>query len=220
LSRLRAVVFDVGETLYSEERAWAAWADWLGVSPRTLGAALGATLALRADHRTAFDLVRPGFDIQAEQAARVAAGVPDDPSQLYDLAPGARECLAALRAAGLRVGVAANQPSAVAPLLADLLEPGELMGISEDWGVAKPDPAFFARVAGELGLEPGAIAYVGDRIDNDVLPAAAAGMVAVHLVAGPWGVVQAAWPEAAHATIRAHTLPEVASRLLSGPAGR
>ena len=83
MSRLRAVVFDVGETLYSEERAWGAWADWLGVSPRTLGAALGATLALRADHRTAFELIRPGVDLQAEQAARAAAGRADDPSQLY-----------------------------------------------------------------------------------------------------------------------------------------
>jgi FMN phosphatase YigB (HAD superfamily) len=219
VSPLRAVVFDVGETLYSEERAWAAWADWLGVSPRTLGAALGATLALRNDHRTAFELLRPGFDFRAEQAARVAAGVPDDPSLLYDLAPGARECLDALRGAGLRVGVAANQPSTVAPLLEELLEPGELTGISEDWGVAKPDPAFFTRVAASLDLPPDGIAYVGDRVDNDVVPAADAGMVAVHLAVGPWGVVQAAWPEASRAAVRAHSLGEVAAALLSA-AGR
>jgi HAD superfamily hydrolase (TIGR01509 family) len=220
VSRLRAVVFDVGETLYSEERAWGAWADWLGVSPRTLGAALGATLALREHHHTAFELLRPGFDFQAEQASRAAAGVPDDPAKLYDLAPGARECLDALRAAGLRVGVAANQPSTVAPLLGELLEPGELTGISEDWGVSKPDPAFYARVSEAVGLPPEEIAYVGDRVDNDVVPAADAGMVAVHLVSGPWAVVQAAWPEAERAAIRVHTLPEVAEALLSGPAGR
>jgi FMN phosphatase YigB (HAD superfamily) len=219
LSRLRAVVFDVGDTLYSEERAWAAWAHWLGVTPRTLGAALGATITRRDDHRSAFALLRPGFDVAREQAARRAAGCPDDPVALYDLAPGARECLAALRAAGLRVGVAANQPSAVAPLLEDLLEPGELMGISEDWGVAKPDPAFFARVAGDLGLEPGEIAYVGDRVDNDVLPAAGAGMVAVHLAWGPWGVVQAAWPEASRAAIRAGSLADVAAALVGYTSG-
>jgi FMN phosphatase YigB (HAD superfamily) len=219
VSRLRAVVFDVGETLYSEDRAWAAWADWLGVSPRTLGAALGATLARRGDHRSAFELLRPGFDFAAEQAARAAAGCPDDPGHLYDLAPGAIECLDALRAAGLRVGVAANQPSSVAPLLEGLLGPGELMGISEDWGVAKPDPAFFARVATDLDLPPEAIAYVGDRVDNDVVPAADAGMLAVHLVSGPWAVVQATWPEAERATIRARSLPEVAAALLSLPPG-
>jgi FMN phosphatase YigB (HAD superfamily) len=214
VSRLRAVVFDVGETLYSEERAWVAWADWLGVTPRTLGAALGATLAQRGDHRSAFTLIRPGFDLAAEQAARAAAGCPDDPSLLYDPAPGAAECLAALRAGGLRVGVAANQPSAVAPLLEGLLEPGELTGISEDWGVSKPDPAFFTRVATSLDLPPEAIAYVGDRVDNDVVPAAEAGMVAVHLRAGPWAVVQASWPEAERAAIRARTLTDVAAALL------
>jgi FMN phosphatase YigB (HAD superfamily) len=215
VSRLRAVVFDVGETLYSEERAWAEWADWLGVTPRVLGAALGATLVARADHRTAFELLRPGFDLAAEQAARRAAGRPDDPVALYDLAPGARECLTALREAGLRVGVAANQPSSVAPLVAALLEPGELMGISEDWGVAKPAPEFFARVLDALApLAPDEIAYVGDRVDNDVVPAADAGMVAVHLATGPWGVVQASWPEAARAAIRARSLAEVASAVL------
>ena len=33
------------------------------------------------------------------------------------------------------------------------------------------------------------IAYVGDRVDNDVLPALAAGLVAVHVRRGPWGLL-------------------------------
>jgi FMN phosphatase YigB (HAD superfamily) len=214
VGRLRAVIFDVGETLFSEARAWDAWARWLGVAPWTLGAALGATIADRGDHRTAFELLRPGFDLARERAARAAAGCPDDPVALYDRYPDAADCLAALRAGGLRVGVAANQPAAVAPLLEALLGPRELMGISEAWGLAKPRPEFFARVVAELGLEPGAIAYVGDRVDNDVLPAAAAGMVAVHLRRGPWGVLQAQWPEAARAAVRADDLGEVADALL------
>ena len=40
------------------------------------------------------------------------------------------------------------------------------------------------------GPAPGAVAYVGDRIDNDVIPAVAAGMRAVWLRRGPWGVIQ------------------------------
>jgi FMN phosphatase YigB (HAD superfamily) len=210
---LRAVVFDVGETLYSEARSWDAWADWLGVSNWTLGAALGATIAARTDHRNAFELLRPEFDFRREFAARAAAGVPDDPVALYDLAPGARECLADLRAAGLRVGVAANQPATVAPLLTGLLEPGELIGISETWGVSKPDPAFFARIIEELGLPAGEIAYVGDRVDNDVVPAAEAGMVAVHVRTGPWGVIQSEWPEVARAAVRVDVLRDVPGAL-------
>jgi FMN phosphatase YigB (HAD superfamily) len=218
VTELRAVVFDAGETLFSEERSWAAWAEWLGVRPWTLAAALGGVIERRDDHRSALEVVRPGFDMRAEHAARAAAGLPDDPVALYDLFDDARPCLDRLRAAGLRVGVAANQPAAVAPLLDDLLAPGELAGISQSWGLGKPDPRFFARIVDELGLPPGSIAYVGDRVDNDVVPALAAGMVAVHLRRGPWGIVQAGWPEAIRARVRADDLLEVADRLIAGDA--
>jgi len=55
-----AVVFDVGETLVSEDRAWLAWATWLGVPPSVLFACLGATIARREDHRRAFELLDDG----------------------------------------------------------------------------------------------------------------------------------------------------------------
>jgi FMN phosphatase YigB (HAD superfamily) len=205
VSRVRAVVFDVGETLYSEERAWAAVADWLGVHHWTLAAALGATIANRDDHGSAVDVVRP---------AGRAGEPPIDPVALYDLYDGAKECLARLRDAGLRVGVAANQPRAVAPLLEQLLEPGELMGISDQWGVSKPDPEFFARVVRAVDLPAEEIVYVGDRVDNDVLPAAAAGMVTVHVRQGPWGVIQAGWPEASRAALRVDRVADVAAALV------
>ena len=60
------------------------------------------------------------------------------------------------------------------------------MATSAAWGVAKPSPAFFERIAAELDLPPAAIAYVGDRIDNDIEPAAAAGMCAIFVRRGPW----------------------------------
>jgi FMN phosphatase YigB (HAD superfamily) len=34
------------------------------------------------------------------------------------------------------------------------------------------------------------VAYVGDLVHNDVVPAPAAGMVAVHVRRGPWGYLQ------------------------------
>ena len=39
------------------------------------------------------------------------------------------------------------------------------------------------------------IAYVSDRVDNDVLLAKEAGIAAIFLRRGRWGVIQAAWPE-------------------------
>ena len=40
-------------------------------------------------------------------------------------------------------------------------------------------------------MTPAEVAYVGDRLDNDVRPAATAGMRAIFLRRGPWAWVQA-----------------------------
>jgi HAD superfamily hydrolase (TIGR01549 family) len=211
--RLQAVVFDVGETLFSEERAWNAWADWLGVRRGVFYAALGALIAERRDHVEVFD--RFGRGRELEEAARAAAGIPAHEA-LFEPYPDAAASLARVREAGLRVGVAGNQPVAVEAMLEPLRQPGEVVATSEGWGVSKPAPGFFTRLVGAMGLPPEAIAYVGDRVDNDIVPAASAGMVAVHVRQGPWGVVQAEWPEAAQAIIRAENLTEAADALLVG----
>lgn len=39
------------------------------------------------------------------------------------------------------------------------------------------------------------------RIDNDIVPAARAGMLAVHIRRGPWAAVQQSWPEARAAAV-------------------
>ena len=80
------------------------------------------------------------------------------------------------------------------------------MGSSERWGVAKPDPGFFRRLIAESGCAPDQIVYIGDRVDNDVLPALAAGLVAIHVRRGPWGYLQ---PGAERAHIRLDSLAEL-----------
>jgi FMN phosphatase YigB (HAD superfamily) len=211
--RLRAAVFDFGETLLSEERAWGVWADWLGVTRQELFAALGATVEGRYPHRHALELCRPGFDLAGAFREREAAGIPRH-EELYDVYPDAAGAVARLREAGLRVGFAGNQPAGAESSLAPLIAAGDLVATSADWGVSKPDPAFFTRIATDLALPPGEIAYVGDRIDYDILPAAAAGMFAVHLRRGPWGIIQAAWPEAKTANATASDLDEAVTAIL------
>ncbi|MGH9006167.1 MAG: HAD family hydrolase, partial [Acidimicrobiales bacterium] len=53
------------------------------------------------------------------------------------------------------------------------------------------------------------VAYVGDRLDNDVLPAKAAGMFAVFIRRGPWGHLHARRAEAACADVRIDSLAEL-----------
>ena len=93
--------------------------------------------------------------------------------------------------------------------------PVDVVENSADWGVEKPDPAFFTRVAALAGLPPGRIAYVGDRLDNDVLPAREAGMVGIFLRRGPWGLVHARCPEVSLAALRIESLAELPEGLAS-----
>ena len=64
-------------------------------------------------------------------------------------------------------------------------------------------------------VTPAELAYVGDRVDNDVMPAVRAGMIAVHLRRGPWGHLQADWPQASLAAVQIRTLGDLPPALLA-----
>lgn len=210
--QLNTVFFDIGETLVDETRQWAEWAAWLGVPLLTFFGALGGVIARGDHHRRVFDLVRPGIDVERERAARAAAGQRDifDARDFY---PDALPCLRELRRRGYRIGLAGNQPEAAEAALRFMALPVDYIASSARWGVEKPAPEFFTRVAALAGQPPESIAYVGDRVDNDVLPAAAAGMIAVFLQRGPWGMLHADLPAAARAHLRLDTLAALPAAL-------
>jgi FMN phosphatase YigB (HAD superfamily) len=64
--------------------------------------------------------------------------------------------------------------------------PVDWIGTSAAWGVEKPSPEFFGRLVARCCCAAAEIAYVGDRLDNDVRPALSAGMASVFLRRGPW----------------------------------
>jgi FMN phosphatase YigB (HAD superfamily) len=166
---VEVVVFDIGETLVDETRAWQLAADTVGVPAFTVMGVLGG-LAARGEHHTR---VWDVLGVSPPRAEFLAG----------DFYPDALPALERLRAS-YRVGAVGNTGVEVEELLRPLVD---FVGSSARWGVEKPSPAFFARLAEETGVEPAKIAYVGDRVDNDVEPALAAGMTAVHIRRGPWG---------------------------------
>ncbi len=215
MDQIAAVAFDVGETLIDETRIWSRWADRLGVTRLTMLGVLGAMAGADRPHADAFEIVRPGLDVDAEQTRWAA----DDPDGLRtdfdgdDLYADVRPCLAALRGAGRRVVIAGNQPpQARAALEAMALDVDEIL-ISDELGVQKPEPGFFAAVIAACGVEPARIAYVGDRLDNDVIPAGRAGMRTVLLRRGPWGYLHAERAEATTADIVTDSLADLSARL-------
>ena len=171
-------------------------------------AALGASIALREDHRAVFRLLVTDFDFERERVAKERAGrgwalTPDD---FYEDAVASLENLTA---DGYKVGVAGNQPVRVEEMLADLGLPLDFVISSERIGVAKPSPEFFRHVTRAAGRAPSEIVYVGDRLDNDVLPVLQAGMKAVFMKRGPWGYIHASWPEVKTASARIEGLNEL-----------
>ncbi len=190
----RWVCLDVGETLIDETRVWATWADVLGIPRLTFMAAFGAVLDRGQDFRDVFELVgTPDWRPMMEAVEARYGGF-----RIDDLYPDALPAVDALRALGYRVAIIANQPAARTAELRALGFAPDVMAMSDEWGVRKPDPAFFARALLLMGgPEAGDVAYVGDRVDNDVLPSAAAGMRPVWLRRGPFGVIIRAAPTAA-----------------------
>jgi len=174
---VKAVFFDVGETLVDETRYWAQHAEQLGVTPHVVWAALGATIVRGEHHRHVFELLGGEPDGEAVYA----------PEDFY---PDALPCLERLHRAGYFVGIAGNQSSQLEEWARGQELPVDVVASSASWGVEKPSPEFFARVVEASGTAPHEVAYVGDRLDNDVLPALAAGLVAVQIRRGPWAYLQ------------------------------
>jgi HAD superfamily hydrolase (TIGR01549 family) len=185
---IRAVWFDVGETLIDESREYGTWADWLGVPRHTFSAVFGAVIADGGDYREVFQHFRPGFDLGKERQARLDAGIGEYLSG-HDLYPDARPCLQALKDAGYFVGVAGNQTARAGRFLRELNLPCDVLATSDEWGVTKPDRGFFDKMVCVSGHDRDEIAYVGDRLDNDIAPAAEAGLFTVWLRRGPWGFI-------------------------------
>ena len=211
---IRAVCFDVGETLIDETREWDGWAAFLGVPRLTLFTALGVTMSRGESLRRVFEIFRPDLVFSTVRAQRAEMGwrYGFEPGDLY---PDVRACLAELRERGFKVLIAGNQPVESEASLHALDLPADFIASSAGWGVSKPDPRFFDKVIDAAGVPAAEIAYVGDRVDNDVIPSRAAGMTAVFLRRGPWGWMHEERPEIDQAHLRLRTLEGLADLLMA-----
>jgi HAD superfamily hydrolase (TIGR01549 family) len=189
---LRAIVFDVGETLVDETGMWERAADAAGVPRFTLMGVLGGLAARGESHSKVWEI------LAVEWTASTST-----PDVFY---PDALPCLDRLRSRRLLVGAVGNMPAETEELVREHVD---LVGSAGRWGIEKPLPEFFERIAAKAGVAAEEIAYVGDRVDNDVRPARAAGMVAVHIRRGPWGHLQSGVDEAHLRIDSLAELPEV-----------
>ena len=204
---IRAVVFDLGGTLHlctnSEDRKlWFArrligrlgeYGIELDIGPEALAAQLDENAALyKRDVEASLRELDPvviwnDYYLRQQKLGRdVLAPMAEELCFLYDYErvcnlrrPHLIECMEALRANGLRMGLISNiiSRTIVPHFVAEygLEDYMECVITSAGTGIRKPDPAIFRLAEQQLGLEPRELAYVGDTLSRDVRGTRAAG---------------------------------------------
>lgn len=186
---IRVVFLDIGGVMYDDSVYARAW----NVALRESGAVFTDRefdqeyAAARAAQSGSFRrrltqrFLGAGADVEPVER-RAAAHWAYPPEALY---PDVLPCLEAV-SQRFRLGILANQPSMVRTALTrDGIDPFiEVWGVSDDVGLAKPDPRFFAHGLALAGVEPRQAVMVGDRLDYDVRPAREIGMHAIWVLRG------------------------------------
>lgn len=204
MREVRTVIFDLGETLVDETRQWEIVARAANVPYFTLAAVLGSVIERGLPFEAVFEELGVDWVHATDHGYAVTADLFYDDAILT---------LRALKAAGYRVGIVANQPEGIVEQLEEMDLRIDVIASSASIGVAKPDPCFFHHIVERCGVPAGEIVYVGDRLDNDILPALSIGMQAVFIRRGPWGYIHARSSGIERARWRIDTLAELAGVL-------
>jgi HAD superfamily hydrolase (TIGR01662 family) len=211
---IRAVIFDVGGPLDLEFEFEAAIDADIREGLRREGMAVDED-TWAAAHRYAVETCAPS--LYRSLIWRLTAGDQDaslrayewmqgraDLREFFELRPGIPDVLQSLKESGLKLGLAANQPLRA---LRSLEEAGighffANPGISAVYGFRKPDVRLFLRACEDLDVEPARCILVGDRIDNDIVPAKLLGMRTVLIRTGRHREQQArSWDEVPDAEV-------------------
>src|SRR5215207_8457884 len=152
-----------------------------------------------ADH---FEELFARFDFADARAARVAADwYRENRFHGLRLFPGVEAVFSAVRdavsvdepKAARPIGIVTNGPTEVQRAKLDLLGIGSLVDfvlVSEEFGIAKPDPEIFREALRLAGVRPEEAIFVGDSVEFDMAGAYATGIPAVWV-----NRQQRPWPE-------------------------
>jgi len=199
------VLFDLDDTLHDDTAAYQAAARLVAVDvARNHRIDPAVVLAEYVAQASAFwkklsveHLTAGIIDMRVEMwhAALLAVGIDDVRlsqrcaldygryrSDVLQLAPGALECIAALRERGCKLGIVTNGFAAthhekIARL--GLTEHFDALFLADEMGMVKPDPAVFRHACEVLGSRPECTAMVGDRYDRDIVGAQESGLFTV-----------------------------------------
>ena len=175
--RKKWIFFDVGSTLVDEGKAY---------DHRAQDMICGTDISFEEFDAARIAFSRQGLD--GNSAAIEHFGLEKTPWHSEDEIPypDAHETLDFLRKKGYRLGIIANQnPGTEARLEAwGLRKFFDVIADSSRIGCAKPDKAIFGKAMEFAGCKAEESIMVGDRLDNDMIPAKALGMKTVWIRRG------------------------------------
>lgn len=174
---LRWIFFDVGSTLVDETEAY---------DHRVRDMIADTNISFEEFDDVRIALAKQGLD--GNSAAIKHFGLSKTPWHSEDEAPypDAHSTLSALRDKGYRLGIIANQKPGTAERLETwgLRQFFDVIAASTEIGYAKPDKEIFEKAFALAKCSAEESVMVGDRLDNDIIPAKALGMKTVWLKSG------------------------------------
>lgn len=172
------VFFDIGSTLVDERKAY-------DERTRAMIAESGISFEQFTAKRIFFS--QKGLDGESEAVRFFNLTKTPWPSEYERLFPDAEKTLSYLKGKGYKLGIIANQLSGAKVRLKDfgILEYFETFAISSELGIQKPDERIFLWALKAFGCTAQDAVMIGDRIDNDIIPAKRIGMKTVWINRNP-----------------------------------
>lgn len=178
--KIKWLFFDIGSTLVDESLAYAR-------RIRETIAESGFSYEQFYEEMLAFYHQNKKGDLEA--ARKFGLTIAPWHSEEERLYPDAIPCLKALQGR-FHMGIIANQSLGTAARMEKMgLSPYlEQIVSSAEEGVAKPDPAIFRIALNRANCQPEQAVMIGDRLDNDILPAKQLGMKTIWVKQGFGGL--------------------------------
>lgn len=171
------IFFDVGSTLVDETEAY---------NHRAREMIKNTDITFSVFDNKRIELAKQGFDGNSE--AIKFFGLKKTPWHSEDEIPfvDALETLEILKERGYKLGIIANQSAGTEQRLENrgLLKYFDVVVASAEFGIAKPNRLIFEKAIELAGCQPQNAVMIGDRLDNDIIPAKAFGMRTVWIRKG------------------------------------
>lgn len=205
---ISTLFFDVGETILDAESQMNALAEVHRNVLGDFGFALTRDEYRQLDneeiqsfvpstmHAITWHFVRPDVGLYEQITREVRSHFGEIRKLEVRLYPGVAGQLERL-ANDYTLGLAANAPASIRELLEEfgVLRWFTHTDVSGTIGIKKPDQRFFETILANAGTKASEAIMIGDRLDNDIIPARRIGMKTIWIQWGRYGIMESRTPD-------------------------